>query len=303
MLSLMTSVDYRPSTVVNFYLDRIANYERLSPVTVHNRGCSLGVFVRFLQTWEIDDIRRLDITLIKQFFADYSVDHKHNSVDTMRKHVRYFLRYMYEEERLPLSFDPVRVRGIGVAQTDTKVIPMDIVRRVMADIDDQQLKIIVALLFESGVRISELITLEAQNVFDRSVYVHGKGRKGGKWRYASITPELGCCLRSFLNDTGRVDGYVFRRWQEQKNRSTPHLSGDTVRQLLKPYFRKYGYEFSPHVARHSFAMFLLTSGSDVVAIQGLLGHARLETTMNYLKLPPHYLEISHSSAFSSSIIS
>lgn len=305
-----TAVILSPQNLMEIYLSRLKNYERLSEKTIKNRGYSLGVFIRWLYENEITDYRQITNRVIKAYFLWYAdtpnkngTIKTHNAIDTMRKHVRYFLRYMVDEEEVKMNVDVEKVRGIGVADTNVTNIPMDVVYRVIEDMEDEQLQIITALMFESGLRIGELVKIQVQNISLRSMRVHGKGRKGGKWRTVTYSEALGRQLLSFLHSHSRNDGYAFRRWQNHVTHDKDHMNEDTIRQKIKPYFDKYGYNFSPHIARHSFAYHMLKQGADVRVIQEMLGHKRLETTQRYLCLPDEYITDSYDKYFGVSLTS
>lgn len=303
-----TAVVLSPQNLLEIYLSRLKNYERLSEKTIRNRGYSLGVFIRWLYENEITEYSQINNRVIKAFFMWYTdTPNKngtlktHNAVDTMRKHVRYFIRYMVEDEEVKMDVDPAKIRGIGVADTNIVNIPMNVVYQVIEDMEDEQLQIITALMFESGIRVGELVKVQVQNISVRSMRVHGKGRKGGKWRTVTYSEALGRQLLSFLHSHSRTDGYAFRRWQNHVTHTKEHLCEDTVRQKLKPYFAKYDYNFSPHIARHSFAFHMLQQGASLRVIQEMLGHASLETTQRYLCLPDEYVTDSYDKYFGASL--
>ena len=145
---------------------------------------------------------------------------------------------------------------------------------------------LIETLYATGLRVSELINLRAQdlNLDDGYLTCFGKGRK------QRLVP-LG------LEAAGWVTRYVKEaRPLLVKRRSSPKLfvnaRGGTglsrvgFWKILKAYGRQAGLmnNLSPHVLRHSFATHLLDQGADLRDIQELLGHARLSTTQIYTQV-------------------
>jgi integrase/recombinase XerC len=162
-------------------------------------------------------------------------------------------------------------------------------------------KAVLELLYASGLRLSELVGLDLDdvNLSGRVVRVLGKGRKE---RIVPFNPTAAGALKAWMADRsafapaalrrdsaptgGRPDkGPYSRRPREALflNYRGGRLSTRTVDKIVRRYVAACStrYGISPHALRHSFATHLLEAGADLRAIQELLGHARLSTTQRY----------------------
>ncbi len=138
--------------------------------------------------------------------------------------------------------------------------------------------LIVRTLFETGLRVSELVNVEVTDVdfLERTVRVH-EG-KGGKDRIVLFTQDLGQQLQLHLGD--RTRGHLF-----ETNRAG-RFTARRVQQIVKAVARKAGIEkhIHPHSYRHSMATFLRNQGVPLDIVQLLLGHADPRTTQLYTRL-------------------
>ncbi|MEM0267537.1 MAG: tyrosine-type recombinase/integrase, partial [Thermofilaceae archaeon] len=141
--------------------------------------------------------------------------------------------------------------------------------------DNLRDKLIISLLFCTGMRVSELASIEAQDVDleEGGIRVRGKGGKERVVFFDSRTREL---LEQYLR-SANVDHYLF------PGRKGGHIHYVTVERIVRKLARRAGIKkkVTPHVLRHSFATLSLSKGMDVREIQELLGHASLRTTQVY----------------------
>lgn len=143
------------------------------------------------------------------------------------------------------------------------------------------------LLYGSGLRVSELVSLNLRDLVidDRWVRVHGKG---GKEREVPITDLCAQKLREYLADRGSFADAEGARDPDALflNARGGRLTARSVRRLLESAQDEamIATPVSPHGLRHSFATHLLNSGADLRAIQSMLGHASLGTTQRYTHL-------------------
>ncbi len=137
-------------------------------------------------------------------------------------------------------------------------------------------KIILTLLYSSGLRISELLNLK-QNDIDyktRTMRIRGKGDKD---RIVLFDEDALALLEDYINLRDESNSLLVY------NKNGDKLSSRYVEIMIKKYAKRAGIEkkVTPHVLRHSFATHLLKHGVDIRIIQQLLGHASLSTTQIY----------------------
>jgi len=146
-------------------------------------------------------------------------------------------------------------------------------------------KVILALLYSSGLRVSELVMLHTDSIDlrDRTLRIRGKGEKD---RIVLFDEETKILLEGYLSVRGDQSDYLF------VNRSGNHLTPRYIQMMIKDYAVAAGIKkrVTPHILRHSFATHLLKNGVDIRAIQQLLGHANLSTTQIYTSVDMHTLK-------------
>ncbi|MCS7026958.1 MAG: tyrosine-type recombinase/integrase [Bryobacteraceae bacterium] len=140
---------------------------------------------------------------------------------------------------------------------------------------------ILELLYGTGVRVSELVGLNLEDV-DRSerwLRVQGKGRKQRQVPYGA---KAAAALEAYLKVRNAKPGLTALFVNARGERMTT----GSVRYLVKLYAKALAGDASlhPHSFRHAFATHLLSAGADLRAIQELLGHAQLSTTQKYTQV-------------------
>ncbi len=152
---------------------------------------------------------------------------------------------------------------------------------------------ILELFYASGLRLSELVGLDLEDVDLKARIVRVMG-KGGKERIVPFNTATERTLRTWYEDR-RALRAARANPKSQIPRSTSQgeplfvnfrgarLTGRSVQRLVSHYVKGCSTRFgiSPHALRHSFATHLLQNGADLRAIQELLGHVRLSTTQRY----------------------
>ncbi len=147
-------------------------------------------------------------------------------------------------------------------------------------------RLIVLLLYGSGLRVSELCNLKINDVdFKRSLIVV-RGGKGGKDRIVPVPIALIKEIEDYLKM--RNDNSEYLLVEERRNRKD-RLSPKTVWYILDKYGKKAGIKVTPHMLRHSFATHMLENGIDIRVIQEILGHSNLSTTQIYTKVTVEHL--------------
>lgn len=151
-----------------------------------------------------------------------------------------------------------------------------------------RLACIVEMLYASGLRVSELVTLPLSAVRNREGVLLVRG-KGGKERLAPLNPQARAAIARWLEvresflpkgDRRRVaELFLF-----PSRSAESHVTRRRLHQLLKDLALESGLDpekLSPHVLRHAFATHLVEGGADLRSVQTMLGHADIATTQIY----------------------
>ena len=151
---------------------------------------------------------------------------------------------------------------------------------------------ILELFYASGIRLSELVGLDVEDVdLSARARVARVMGKGGKERIVPFNTTTEKAIRAWLADRLALRANPKSQSQKPKSQDDPlfvnvrgaRLTGRSVQRLVSHYVKGCSTRFgiSPHALRHSFATHLLQNGADLRAIQELLGHVRLSTTQRY----------------------
>lgn len=153
-------------------------------------------------------------------------------------------------------------------------------------------KLILTLLYSTGLRVSELIKLKIKTIDpeERTIRVRGKGEKDRIVIFDDATLNL---INEYLAKRGVENEYLF---VNQRNHT---LTPRYVQYMIKEYAQAADIKkkVTPHVLRHSFATHLLKNGVDIRAIQQLLGHSNLSTTQIYTSVDMHTLKGAYDNAW------
>jgi integrase/recombinase XerD len=148
-------------------------------------------------------------------------------------------------------------------------------------------KAIISLLYSTGLRVSELCSLNIKDVENDYFPVIGKG---GKSRLCFIDHRTRGFLRAYLLTRRDNDQALFIASQ-----TCLRITPGTIQEIFKCARRKAGFDWPvhPHTMRHSFATNLMMNGCGLYTVSKLLGHSSLETTATYLHLVDKDLEAAH----------
>jgi integrase/recombinase XerC len=285
----------RVTNEIGQFLDYLTFERNVSPNTVSAYRTDLESFVGFLSedylTMGRDQIElsRIDHLSIRAYLAHLS--RRKLSRASIARHLsalRTFFRYLVREGVVEAN----PARGVTTPKKE-KHLPAvmqtsDIALLLEQPDMETPLGIRDAawleLLYASGLRISELVGVDLDDLELRSRLVKVRG-KGSKER---IVP-FGSKAETALRDWVAMRGDLLRDVEEQAvflNYRGERITTRSIRRLFDGYLRGAALRagISPHTMRHSFATHLLNAGADLRGIQELLGHASLSTTQKYTHL-------------------
>ena len=151
-------------------------------------------------------------------------------------------------------------------------------------------KAMLELLYASGMRISELVSLNLGDVDTEGGYVRCFG-KGHKERIIPIHEQAARAVKIYTEETRPKLVHNQSEKALFLNPRGDRLTRQGFWQKLKGYAKsaKLEVEISPHTLRHSFATHMLSGGADLRAVQELLGHANISTTQVYTHLTTEHI--------------
>ena len=173
-----------------------------------------------------------------------------------------------------------------------KTLSREEVDRIFAVVEEEaasgpaglRLKALIELLYGSGLRATELVSLPRAAIKPGTPYAVLKG-KGDKERMVPVSSRAGEAVAAWAATLGPGEKYLFPS-------GGTHMSRVRLFQIVKKLAAAAGISslrVSPHVLRHAFATHLLEGGADLRALQSMLGHADIATTQIYTHVQSAHL--------------
>ena len=286
---------------LNTQLEKFIYYEEVilgkSYNTIKSYKKDILQFIEYIDKNEgIKDFDEVEIITFRSFIAYLNSDSNENdekssssvgkrSINRKISALRTFFKYLNEQEIVKNN----KVGYISMPKFEKglpTVLNKDDIDKIRAVINTDKItgvrdRLIVELLYSSGIRASELIDMSEHmiNMSEREIRVIGKGNKeritffsqnAEKW----LKHYIDLKKRDYMNYDSSV---IFVNSRGEK------LNSRSLRRLITDYAKKadINKEVTPHVFRHSFATTLLNKGVDIRYLQELLGHSSISTTQIY----------------------
>jgi len=259
----------------------------------------LEKFAKFLATRKVQ-ASEVSRELVREFLVELLQDRKLNARTVARVLVtlRNFFQFLVFDRDLPAN-PCLNVEGPKATRTLPKVLSVNQVDELLSQPDVSKTyglrdKAMLEVLYATGLRVSELTSLEVQSVSSELGYVSCVG-KGGKARVVPLGRSALSALESYLRHSrlallkGKTSNWLFL------NRHGEKLTRQGFWKIIVAYGRKaqIGIPLKPHLLRHSFATHLLQRGADLRSVQMMLGHSDISTTQIYTAVEPQRLVDHH----------
>ncbi len=244
--------------------------KRYSPNTIKTYASFLNEFNHFIKPKSLKDCDKNDI----KTYINFLVKKKNVATSTQNQAINALKCYFENTEgwdRFSMAIErPRKEKRLPKILSEQEILKM------IQVCDNFKHKLIICILYSSGIRVSELLSLRKEDfLFDKNL-IFVRGGKGKKDRTTVLSEQLKNMLVLYLK-TYKPKYFII----ESPNRTK--YSASSVNKVLKAIAKKAGIErsISAHMFRHSFATHLLEQGLDLRYIQQLLGHGSSKTTELY----------------------
>jgi len=230
-----------------------------------------------------------DVNTIRRFMAELG-QHQYSKSTTARKLATLRSFYKFLVKRNHISSNPVTT--IKTPKQDKKLPKFLEYEQVMRLLNTPPAntwlgardRAILEVLYSTGMRVSELVGLNMDDVDFLSEVIHIRG-KGKKERLCPIGSSALQSIQNYIEFRNRrmASDSAFDSKVLFANKHGKRLSTRSVRRKMDKYLIEAGLDpsISPHTLRHSFATHMLNNGADLRSVQELLGHQSLSTTQIY----------------------
>jgi len=287
---------------MEIYLDKFITHLKVernfSPHTLISYKGDLKSFINFLKRDKINSVNKIDRLQVRRFLAHLAgKNFEKSTIARKLSSIRSFFRFLAREKIIaqnPTIYIPTPKRMKKVPS----FLDLDEVGMLLELPDTRTLlglrdKAILEVLYGSGLRVSELVSLNISDIDLLSGMIKVKG-KGSKERLVPIG-EIGLAsIERYLRMRQLSERTVFFRNKGSQNLSYgkqplflnfrgSRLGVQSINRLMHKYIILASIRkgVSPHTLRHTFATHLLDAGCDLRAVQEMLGHASLSTTQIY----------------------
>lgn len=237
-----------------------------------------GRFVRWLTKrgkLSPSEIDARDVRLYLNEFVDSGA--KASYINGHARAIRTFLKFLYQEKyiyemvtfQMPPAGDKEHLPHLSA----------DEVKKVLQACENPRDKALIMLMVDSGLRRSEVLTLNWEDVDVQTGSVHIQHGKGGKSRSVVIGAKTRRALLAYRRTLEQFENAPLFQTKEG-NRFTEN----GLRSLLLRVGERAGVHISPHALRRTFATLALRAGMSPLHLQGLLGHTTLEMTRRYTQM-------------------
>ena len=286
---------------VGEYLHYLALEKNASPNTIVSYKRDLQRYMRFLDAERVVTPDRITVDVAARFLQSLQADGlAPRSVTRALSALRGFHRFLLADGIV--RADPTEtLESPRKARTLPSVLTREEVDQILeqpapAKGDRKNLwvrdRAILEVLYATGIRVSELITLKQAEVYAEEGIIRVFG-KGSKERLVPIGPSALRWIERYRSETRIL---LARRIVAQDalflNMRGAPLTRVAIWHMVQQYARRAGVtrEVHPHTFRHSFATHLLEGGADLRAVQEMLGHADISTTQVYTHIDRSYLK-------------
>ena len=297
------------AALIDEFLEYLEIVKNCSKLTIRDYRHYLEVFEKWfnenLPDKSITDLQISDVRKFRVYLAN-RVDAKGMTLKRITQNyyivaLRSFLRYLIKNDHKTL--EPSKIDLPKAESRSLKFLEREQVEKLISSVDTKNEeglrdRAILELLFSTGLRVSELVSLNQDkiNLERREFGIIGKGQKqrivfvsesAAHWLHEYQGKRKDNFKPLFIRYSGKVD--------EEVGGEKMRLTARSIERIVKKYVRqsRLPVDATVHTLRHSFATDLLTNGADIRSVQEMLGHKNIATTQIYTHITNKQLREVH----------
>ena len=310
MKTEISKQDTNLDSLITEFLEYLEIEKGYSPLTI----CAYRHYLKHFYNWlsensSITKPEDIDLELIRRYRLYLAHFRNRNGAQLKRVTQSYyivalraFLRYLLvQRDILTLSPDKIELpkqSTRSVSFLDSEQIERLLNSPQISNKIGLRDKAILETLFSTGLRVSELVRLNRDQIdFDRQEF--GIKGKGNKLRVVFLSDTAAQWIRRYLKSRRDYFKPLFIRYSgavdTQENGEKMRLTARSIQKIVTKYAKRSGLPIkaNPHTLRHSFATDLLISGADLRSVQEMLGHESIRTTQVYTHVTNRHLKEVH----------
>jgi len=283
-----------PAIVNDFVNDLKNRGEGISPLTVNGYRADVLRFVAWFHTTTGESFAANHVTPVdvRDYKANLQTICKFKPASVNRRIAALRAFFGWAIQKGEISESPVRVHNLEESPTAPRSIDERTYFRLLRAVQrfgNRRDIAIIQLLRHTGIRVQELcnLFLEDIQVSERKGRIVVRYGKGGRYREIPLNLDVRQSLNAYLAARPQiVDQHLFIG--QRKN----GLTDTAIQEVVAKFGRLAGIDgVSPHVLRHTFGRNLIDRGVDLVTVQNLMGHKRIDTTARYTQPSQQNLEL------------
>lgn len=300
--------DKLPQLIAQF-LEYLEIEKNCSKLTLRDYRHYLDVFNEWFDTTLPDKtLGDLDLPTVRKYrvFLANRTDDKGMTLKRVTQNyyviaLRSFLRFLIKNDYKTL--EPSKIDLPKTESRSLKFLEKEQVDRLVTATDTSKEeglrdRAILELLFSTGLRVSELVKLNQDQInFERREF--GVIGKGGRARIVFVSDRAADWVKRYLDKREDIFKPLFIRYSgaiiEENQGERMRLTARSVERIVKKYVKvaRIPVDATVHTLRHSFATDLLTNGADLRSVQEMLGHKNIATTQIYTHITNKQLKDVH----------
>lgn len=272
--------------IVEQFLLYIEEQKKYSKLTVIGYRQNLTVFLNFLQEKKLNDFSLCTYQVIREYLVFlHNQSYQNRTICHHLSTLRSFFKYL-KFKKLINQNPMLLVSNPKVEKKLPKFLYYQDIEKLLEapsgeDAFSARDSLLLELLYSTGVRVSELISIRLKDIkqAEQKIYIIGKGNKERIVLYGAVCQRK---LEKYLNYRSSICQNPNEEILLLDAKGSP-LTTQGVRYIINQVIQQHALSMHvhPHMLRHTFATHLLNEGADLKTVQELLGHENLETTGIY----------------------